>query len=112
VDGFYAAYLTGHAGNSAVLLAISKETLIGVDMGGMKYDGHIERKEGGFSCRVSYVVPTGIALITGPGPVASPTPVTISFDLPANFAEGPIIGIQTPFGPLNAKFTKLRDLDF
>jgi hypothetical protein len=50
-------------------------------------------------------------LITGPGPVAIATPVSITFDLPQNFAEGPVIGIQTPFGPLNVKFAKIRDLD-
>jgi hypothetical protein len=113
MDGFYVAYLTGKAGNSILLFAIKDHSLIGADVGGMKYDGRIDPKpEGaGFSCRVDYVVPPSTPLITGPGPVATPTPVSLNFDLPSNFSEGQVIGIQTPLGMLNAKFTKLRALD-
>jgi hypothetical protein len=75
--------------------------------------GRIDPKpdDAGFSCHIEYVVPPDMPLITGPGPVAIATPVSITFDLPQNFAEGPVIGIQTPFGPLNVKFAKIRDLD-
>jgi hypothetical protein len=42
MDGFYAAYLTGRGGNTIVLLAIKSNSIVGVDAGGMKYDGRVE----------------------------------------------------------------------
>jgi len=111
MEGFYAAYMTGRTGQSVLLFAIKDGRLTGVDVGGMRYDGHVDPKPdgSGFSCRVSYTIIPGTSLITGAGPVATPTDVTVTFDLPTNFGDGPIIGIQTPTGPLNAKFVKLRD---
>ena len=113
MDGIYVGYIAGRAGNNVVLLMIRNERLVGADVGGMKYDGEVHPKGDGpgFSCRVSYTIPPGTPLITGPGPVGAPTDVTLNFDLPANFAEGPVVRIDTPMGPLNAKFSKLRDLD-
>jgi hypothetical protein len=113
MEGFFAGYLTGRAGMSVILFAVKDGRLIGVDMGGIKYDGQIRAKADGigFSCRVSYTMLPGIPLITGAGPMATPTEITLNFDLPLNFAEGIVIGIETPTGPLNAKFTKLRDFE-
>jgi hypothetical protein len=113
MQGFFAAYMAGRAGTTIILFAVKDGRLIGVDMGGMKYDGQIQTKAdgAGFSCRISYTILPGIALITGAGPMANPTEITLTFDLPLNFADGVIVGIETPTGPLNAKFTKLRDFD-
>jgi hypothetical protein len=111
MDGFYAAYLTGRGGNSVLLFAIKSSSIVGVDSGGMKYDGRIERKENGtVSFHVEYVIPPGTPLITGTGGVAAPTPVALDFTAPSNFADGVIIGVQTPFGPVNVRISKLRDL--
>jgi hypothetical protein len=83
-----------------------------VRRGRVRCDVRITEKAGArFSCHVDYVLPPGVPMIVGPGPVATPTPVSLDFDLPQNFAEGPVVAIQTPFGALNAKFTKLRDFD-
>ena len=112
MDGFYAAYLTGRAGNGVVLFAIKDGRLVGVDAGGMKYAGRWEPKANGgaLDCTVEYTIPPGMPLIAGSGPVAAPTPVTLKFELPANFSEGVLVRIDTPFGPLNAKFVKLGEL--
>lgn len=110
MDGFYVAYLTGRGGNSLLLFAIRSKTLVGVDVGGMKYDGNVEvAPNGGYSFHVEYVVTPGTPLITGVGSVASPTPVSLDFNVPTNFADGVIVSIQTPFGPVNVKISKLRD---
>jgi len=52
MDGFYVAYLTGRGGNSVLLFAIKSSALVGVDGGGMKYDGHVKR-----SSKRNYRVP-------------------------------------------------------
>jgi hypothetical protein len=112
MDGFYAAYLTGRGGNSVVLLAIKSNSIVGVDAGGLKYDGSVTpANNGAFNFHVSYVIQPGTPLITGVGTVATPTPVTLDFTAPQDFATGVIVTIQTPFGPVNAKITKLRDFD-
>jgi hypothetical protein len=113
MDGFYVAYLTGRGGNSVLLFAIKSNTLVGVDVGGMKYDGHVEQvANGAVAFHIEYVVSPGTPLITGVGSVASLTPVALDFNVPANFADGVIVSLQTPFGPVNAKISKLRDFDF
>lgn len=113
MDGIYVAYLTGRGGNSVLLFVMKSNKIVGADVGGMKYDGHIDQMpNGSISFHIEYVINPGTVLITGAGGVASPTPVALDFNMPANFAEGAIVNIQTPFGPVNAKITKLRDLDF
>jgi hypothetical protein len=112
MDGFYVAYLTGRGGNSVLLFVIKSSTVVGVDVGGMKYDGHIENRENGtVSFHIEYTVPPGTPLITGVGGVAAPTPVALDFSVPSNFADGVIVSVQTPFGPINAKISKLRNFD-
>jgi hypothetical protein len=113
MDGFYVAYLTGRGGNSVMLFAIKSNALIGVDAGGMKYNGHVNKGENGsITFHLEYVLSPGTPLITGAGGVASATPVALDFNMPANFADGVVVGVQTPFGPVNAKVSKLRDFDF
>jgi len=112
MDGFYAAYLTGRGGNTVLLFAIKSGQLIGVDGGGMKYSGTVQAGQNGqIGFHIDYTITPGTQLITGVGTVPNPTPVALDFTAPPNFAEGAIIGVQTPFGPVNAKITKLRDFD-
>lgn len=113
MDGFYVAYLTGRGGNSALLFAIKSNKLIGVDVGGMNYDGRvIQSADGNLKFNIQYVVKPGTSLITGVGSVATATPVALDFTAPSNFSEGAIITVNTPFGPVNAKILKLREFDF
>ena len=112
MNGFYAAFLTGKNGNSILLFVIRDGVVVGVDAGGMKYDGRVSRSEGGrHKLHLTYTIPPGLPMITGLGPVALPTPVSLDVDLPPEFDSGVVVGIQTPFGPVNAKINKLRDLD-
>jgi hypothetical protein len=112
MDGFYAAYLSGRGGNTVILFAIKANKMTGVDGGGLKYDGNIEAApNGGFTMQIRYVVTPGTSLITGVGTVAAPTPVALDVNLPSNFADGVIVSVQTPFGPVNAKISKLRDFE-
>jgi len=110
-DGFYAGYMTARAGTSVLLLIIKDQKITGVDIGGLKYDGEItENKDGGFHFSVVYLVPPGTSLITGSPPATSPQRVPLELDLPKTFANGQTIRIETPLGPLNARFERLRDL--
>ena len=113
MDGFYVAYLTGRGGNSVILFAIKASIVIGVDVGGMKYNGRVDQETNGTATfHIEYILSPGTPLITGVGNVATTTPVSLDFTVPANFADGVIVGIQTPFGPVNARISKLRDFDW
>jgi hypothetical protein len=109
IEGIYAAYMTARAGTTILLFVIKDSKLTGVDMGGMKYDGELSATKTGFHCSVVYVIPPGVPLITGSPPATSPQRIPLEFDLPTNFASGQTIKIDTPLGPLNARFEKLRD---
>jgi hypothetical protein len=112
MDGFYVAYMTGRVGTSLLMIVISQGTIVGADIGGINYDGTIAPKAdgSGYNCSVVYVVQPGTALITGAPAPTEPQRIPVQFDLPNNFADGQIITIETPLGPLNAKFQKIRGL--
>ena len=110
MEGFYAAYLTGRTGSTLLMFAIRGNDLIGVDAGGLKYDGKVVQTNQGWNCTVVYTIPAGsTALITGSNPPSTDQRIPLEFFLPHDFANGQVIGIATPLGPVNAKFQKLRD---
>ena len=92
------------------MFAIRGDDLIGVDAGGLKYDGKVVQIKGGWNCTVVYTIPAGSpSLITGSAPPSTDQRIPIQFSLPHDFENGQVIGIMTPLGPVNAKFQKLRD---
>jgi hypothetical protein len=110
MDGFYVAYVTARAGTGVILWVIRGTTMVGVDTGGLKYDGEVQRTDKGFHCSIVYIVPAGASLITGPSVAPTPQRIPVEFDLPVDFANGQVVSIITPLGPVNAKFEKIRDL--
>jgi hypothetical protein len=107
----YVAYFTGVAGQSIGLFYIGDGMLVGIDVATMQYNGSYQiRPDGGLEGLVEYVLPAGAPLITGTPVGAAPTSVSVKLALPADFADGRVITIETPLGPVNAKFEKVRDL--
>lgn len=107
----YAAYLSGASGNSLALFYIGDGVIAGVDVGGITYDGHVTYEaDGALQGSVSFTAPAGTPLITGISGPTIPASVSIPISLPAGFADGRITRIETPLGPLNARFEKIRDL--
>lgn len=107
----YAAYFTSFAGQSLGLFYIGDGLLVGVDVGTMQYDGNYKiMPDGSLEGMVEYVVPPGVSLITGAPPSATPTRLQLKLTLPAGFDDGRVVTIQTPAGPVNAKFEKIREL--
>ena len=107
----YAAYLSGASGKSLALFYIGDGVIAGVDVGGITYDGHATYEaDGSLQGVVSFTAPAGTPLITGISGPTNPTVVSIPISLPAGFADGGFTRIETPLGPLNARFEKIRDL--
>lgn len=110
MEGFYAVYYTGVAGFGHAVLVIKDGIVTGADVTGGVYDGKFTVSgSGGISIEVTLTVPAGTTLVTGQT-FPSPYSQTIKADLPENFANGQPVPVQTPLGPVNAIFKKLRNL--
>lgn len=110
MEGFYVTYVTARAGTAIILWVIRGTTMVGVDAGGLKYDGELTQTQNGFRCSIVYLIPPHASLITGTPTSPNAQRIPLEFDLPADFANGQVVSILTPLGPINAKFQKLRDL--
>lgn len=109
--GLYAGYFTGVAGQSMGLFYIGDGIIAGIDVGAMQYDGRYSiTTDGALDGVIDYVLPAGIPLITGAPSGATPTRISVKLSLPARFDDGRVTTIETPTGPVNAKFEKLKDL--
>ena len=111
INGFYAAYLTGSEGQGFAMLVFRNGTITGVDAGGAKYDGTYVDTENGHSIKVTVSLPPNTLLIQGvtTGPEIDSS--VLEFQIPADFLSQPFLRISAKHGPVNAKQTKLRELD-
>ncbi len=107
----YVAYFTGVAGQSIGLFYIGDGVIAGIDVGGMQYDGtYSTAADGSLDGTVNYILPAGIASITGAPAGAMPMRVAVRLNLPSDFDSGRTIAIETPTGPVNAHFEKMKEL--
>lgn len=110
MEGFYAVYYTGVAGFGHAVLVIKDGIISGADVTGGVYDGKFTVGDsGGIVIEVRLTVPAGATLVTGQT-LPSPYSQTINASLSENFANGQPVPVQTPLGPVNAIFKKLRNL--
>jgi hypothetical protein len=113
IDGFYVIYYTGHGGSAFAMLIINAGKIVGADaVGGTlegKYVPDVESHV--FNGTLTMNVPAGVALATGTPPSPTPYSFTFEFSLPENLGGSSPITIETPTGPLNVVFRKLRNLD-
>lgn len=107
----YVAYFSGIAGQSLGLFYIGDGLLVGIDAGTVQYDGsYATEADGTMRGMVEYVLPAGTASITGAPSGAIPARASVNLTLPPNFADGQVITIETPLGPVNARFEKIKDI--
>ncbi len=108
----YMAYVTGVAGSSVLVFYIGDGVIVGVDFGTGKYDGTFtEANDGGIKGLLNFTIAPGRPMITGGvAPAQAMPPIPIAFDFPKDFDKGPVVTLQTPLGPVNVRFEKVRDL--
>jgi hypothetical protein len=111
INGFYAAYLTGNVSQGFAMLVFRNGKIVGVDVGGVKYDGIYNDTGNGFAVELNVLVPPNTSLVQGvtSGPHGDKS--SLEFQLPVDFLEQPFIRVSTKHGPVNAKLTKLRELN-
>ena len=106
----YIAYLSGAVGSNVALYYIGNGVIAGVDAGGMKYDGAYRiEDDGSYNGNLIYVIPRGVLLITGQQ-TTEEQKIELPFLLPNKFWDGQIVRFDSPMGPVNAKFEKLKKL--
>ena len=110
MQGFYALYYTGIAGFGHAIVVMKDGSIIGADATGSIYDGTYEATGESIASKVKLTVPAGMTLVTGQ---SLPEPLTqeINATLPGHFAGGAPVSVDTPLGPVNVIFKKLRDVE-
>ena len=111
LDGFYAGYMTAD-GYGVVLFVFKGSSIVGTDAGGVRFDGTYQQRDnsGSYVGKITIDAPPNVDLIQGINSGPKGLVYEVPFTLPENFLQAPFIKIDTPFGPVNVKLEKLRDL--
>jgi hypothetical protein len=112
MNGIYIGYFTGTLGNSMGVFYVGNGVIAGADIGSIRYDGTFSPTADGKTLqgKVKFTIPAGVVLISGLSGGGEPATIELPLSLPIDFASGAIARIQTPAGPVNARFEKVRDL--
>jgi len=112
MDGIYAAYLSGKTGSSVGIFLFKGGAVSGADIGGAIYDGEYVTSQDGLYIvgTLTMDAPQNTPLITGTSAVGPNSKMAIPLRLPTSFSENDVFKIETPAGPVNAKFRKIRSL--
>ena len=110
IDGFYSAYFTGVTGSSIGIFLFKGGIVVGADAGGGKYDGTyiVDSGTQDINASITFTMPVGSNLITGITSEAEPLSIDVPLRLPKDFNRHDVHRIETPIGPINAKFDKIR----
>ncbi len=109
-DGFYAVFYTGKVSSGFAMIVLRNGIIAGADVSGGLYDGNyaISADKRTVDGTLKLTTPPGVALVTG-APASQQTSIQeFPLSLPADLNER-TVQIQTPTGPVNLKFKKIRD---
>jgi hypothetical protein len=76
-----------------------------------KYDGTYSNAEEGIAVNLNISLPPNTLLVQGVTTGPQMDTSQLAFQLPLDFLSRPFIRIDAKHGPVNAKITKLRDLN-
>jgi hypothetical protein len=110
MDGFYVGYFTGEAGNGLAMFTLLNGTIVGVDALGVRFDGSYTLEGQGYRIAVKITAPPGSMLVQGVSTGELGLKYEVETSIPGNLENVPYLTIPTPFGPVNVRFKKLRDV--
>jgi hypothetical protein len=112
MDGFFRIAFTGAAGSGFGMLVLRGGVIVGADVGGAMYDGSYTDNSStqALDFRVTMTAPAGIIPVQTGIPLTEPVnvPISGSVSLGNITTETPTL-FETPLGPVNIIFKKLRD---
>ena len=104
-------YFTGVTGSGHAVLVMKDGVIVGSDATGGVLDGtYKDAGDGNLDVSVTLKVPPGTWLVTGATVGREPLTQKINATLPENLGNGHSVGVQTPTGPVNVVFKRLRDI--
>ncbi|MBX9931732.1 MAG: hypothetical protein K2Y56_09380 [Methylobacterium sp.] len=110
-DGFYAGYLSSISENALTLLIFKSGVVAGTD-GSADYDGAYKliTLNQTISLNINVFVHQSGTTILGQTVGPEGLRFTVDIHLPTDFMVRDFIEIKTQFGPINARFKKIRNL--
>lgn len=111
-DGIYTLYMTGRSGNGIAVVVFLNGSISGADTGGGTYDGTYQTTDDGesISGKIIFNLPMGVGTISGVAPQTEPTEIEVPIALPLKLDESAYYRIETPNGPINTRFKKMKSL--
>lgn len=104
-------YFTGASGSGHAVFVMKNGVIVGADAVGAVLDGtYRDVGDGNLDVSVTLTVSAGTSLVTGAIAGRNPMAQQITTILPANLGNVRPIGVQTPTGPVNVVFRRLRDI--
>lgn len=112
IDGFYLGYMSAVGGYSVVLFVFKDNVIVGADAGGVKFDGAytLNPDSGSYNGSIKVTAPANITLVQGKTTGEDGLTYNVNFSMPENFLNQPFITIATPYGSVNVKLEKIRDM--
>lgn len=107
VEGIYTAYLTGVAGQGMAMFVFKDGKIAGADVAGLIFSGNYDIAASRLVGEVSYRMPAGSVSITGASFQNISDNIVVPFSLPEEIDPNETYRVDTPIGPLNAKFVKI-----
>jgi len=109
LDGFYALFYTGKVSSGFAMIVLINGIVTGADVSGGLYDGKftLNADERTVEGTMKLTTPPGVSLVTGAPASPQASTQEFPFSFPADLNEQ-IVQVQTPTGPVNLKFRKIR----
>ena len=101
-------YLSAKNGEGIFFVVRDGDSLKGADLSGVLMDGTILQDNENFKLNVSIHVPKGLETVFGFTAGDNGFEFDILSTLPSDFLHKDYVRIETPLGPVNVRFSKLR----
>jgi len=110
LDGFYAVFYTGKVSSGFAMIVLRNGIVAGADVGGGLYDGKytVNAAKQTVEGTMRLTTPAGVSLVTGAPASQQVSTQEFPLSLPVELNEQ-TVQIQTPTGPVNLKFKRIRD---
>jgi len=110
-EGFYQIAFSGVADSGFGILVFDTGAIVGVDVGGVTYDGtySYNQRSDEIDASIDVWVPPGVPLVQGARPTTDSFRFVLQASLPRDLGKEKPVRVETPLGPVNVVFKKLRD---
>lgn len=110
VEGIYAAYMTGSAGQGFAMFTVRDGLLVGADPMGVLFDGSYTTKPDGtgYEGKIAVKIPPNGTTIQGVSVGPHGLSYEVAMTMPLVFTDQDTLKIPTPLGPVNLRMVKVR----